>query len=384
MPELDTVRGVAILLVVFFHGFAETGLVGLSGIPRLFVVTTMPGWMGVNLFFVLSGFLITGILLDSRGKQHYYKDFYIRRALRILPIYCLLLIVLLLLPRIGWLDHRRISWQFVGLSFIYLSNVTQLFGVPMQYGPLWSLAVEEHFYLLWPSAVRVFSRNKLAWIAASIFICCPLLRAIAFALKYEYGNGYTWLVADGLAAGALLAIYCRRPGFERKNLQRISALCIGIALLLLTAGLPLGILLSSRFAGGILRPTMLNLGFTGALGFTLLVGTSRWQSLVRRPVLQFFGEISYGLYLIHMLVFDVFDHFAFRYFPILSNTLIAGHFALIVVRFVLAAGAAVTIAYLSRRTLEAKFLSLKDRWTGDRSNSSANRPLAKDKALHAA
>lgn len=215
MPELDTVRGVAILLVVFFHGFAETGLAGLSGIPRLFVIATMPGWMGVNLFFVLSGFLITGILLDSRGKQHYYKDFYIRRALRILPIYCLLLIVLLLLPRIGWLDHRQISWQFVGLSFFYLSNMTQFFGVPMQYGPLWSLAVEEHFYLLWPSAVRIFSRNALAWIAASLFFLCPLFRAIAYALKYEYGNGYTWLVADGLAAGALLAVYCRRPGFER-------------------------------------------------------------------------------------------------------------------------------------------------------------------------
>lgn len=129
---------------------------------------------------------------------------------------------------------------------------------------------------------------------------------------------------------------------------------------------------------------MLNLFFTGALGVTLLVGTSRWQSLVRRPVLQFFGEISYGLYLIHMLVFDVFDHFASRYFPFLSNTAITGHFGLIVVRFMLAAGIAVAIAYLSRRTFEASFLSLKDRWTGNRSGSSTNRQPSKDEALHVA
>jgi len=99
------------------------------------------GFIGVDLFFVLSGFLITGILLDSRESRHYYARFYTRRALRILPVYYALLVLLLLL-------HSS-SIQFVGLSFIYLANMTVFFGVSCGYGPLWSLALEEHYYLLW-------------------------------------------------------------------------------------------------------------------------------------------------------------------------------------------------------------------------------------------
>lgn len=88
MPELDTIRGIAVLLVLFFHGFGfPYGLKGLSGFPKLFVAATLTGWVGVNLFFVLSGFLITGILLDTKSREDYYRRFYIRRALRILPLY---------------------------------------------------------------------------------------------------------------------------------------------------------------------------------------------------------------------------------------------------------------------------------------------------------
>ena len=384
MPELDTLRGIAILLVVFFHGFGPSALAGLSGLPRLFILATTPAWIGVNLFFVLSGFLITGILLDSRDKPHFYKNFYIRRALRILPAYYLLLVVIFLLPRLHLLDHRRISWQFVVLSFIYLSNVTNLFGVPMQYGPLWSLAVEEHFYLLWPSAVRFFTRRRLAWLAAAIFLGSPVLRAIAYELKYEYGNPYTWLMADGLAAGALLALYCRSPKMKRNGLCIASLLSMGSAVLLLVAGLPFGITLSRTLAGGALRTTVLNLFFVGALAATLLVGTSRWQWLVRRPVLQFFGEISYGLYLIHVLAFEVFDHFASLYYPSLSYTSVRGHFALNLIRFILAVGAGVAIASVSRWTFEAKFLSLKERWTSKAPESRTREQQPLDETLQIA
>jgi|SRR5450755_4526833 peptidoglycan/LPS O-acetylase OafA/YrhL len=148
MPELDTIRGIAVLLVLFFHGFGfRYGVQGLSGLPKLFVAATLPGWMGVNLFFVLSGFLITGILLDSKFNRDYFRTFYVRRALRILPLYYAVLLLLAVLTRTGWGD-RRASWAYLGLSFFYLSNITELFGVPSQYTVLWSLAVEEHFYLL--------------------------------------------------------------------------------------------------------------------------------------------------------------------------------------------------------------------------------------------
>jgi peptidoglycan/LPS O-acetylase OafA/YrhL len=247
--------------------------------------------------------------------------------------------------------------------------MVQFFGVPMQYGPLWSLAVEEHFYLLWPTAVRILSRRVLTYLAIAIFFGCPLLRAVAYELRYEYGSGYTWLASDGLAAGAILALYCRRTDVTRRNVLQFSLFCATAAFLLLAVGMPFGILLSERLlGGGSLRVTMLTLFFTGILAATLLVGTSRWKWLVRRPVLQFFGEISYGLYLIHMLVYDVFDHFASRYFPAISAESAQGHFGQILARFTLATGLAVAIAFISRRTFEAKFLSLKDRWTSGTSS----------------
>src|SRR5580658_7311403 len=98
MPELDSIRGVAILMVLFYHGFAtRQNLDAFSGFPKLFVWLASPGWVGVNLFFALSGFLITGILLDSKNHPQYYRRFYLRRALRILPAYYGLLLLLALL-----------------------------------------------------------------------------------------------------------------------------------------------------------------------------------------------------------------------------------------------------------------------------------------------
>ena len=141
MPELDTLRGVAIIAVLFFHGFywRFAGL-HFSAAAATFLQATRAGWLGVNLFFVLSGFLITGILLDSKCRPQYFRAFYVRRALRILPLYYSVLTFI----AAGHLATR----SYVILSFLYLANLTVLFGVPDQYGPLWSLAVEEHFYLL--------------------------------------------------------------------------------------------------------------------------------------------------------------------------------------------------------------------------------------------
>src|SRR5205085_7512260 len=205
MPELDTLRGVAILAVIFYHGFSQYDTAGFSWPTRWFLESAQWGWLGVNLFFVLSGFLITGILLDGKQEQHYYRRFYVRRALRILPAYLLLLLLLMLTYRIG-ISDRHISWSFIGLSFFYLSNLTTFFGVNMQYGPLWSLAVEEQFYLFWPPAVRKLSRRWLAGLALAVFLCTPLLRGAMFLLGHTAEGWYTWLVADGLASGALLAI----------------------------------------------------------------------------------------------------------------------------------------------------------------------------------
>jgi peptidoglycan/LPS O-acetylase OafA/YrhL len=370
MPELDSIRGIAVMLVLFFHGFAfRYGLQGLSGFPKLFVAASLSGWIGVNLFFVLSGFLITGILLDTKSSEGYYRTFYLRRALRILPLYYAVLVLLAVLARTGWVD-RHASWAFLGLSFFYLSNLTPLFGVAMQYGVLWSLAVEEHFYLLWPTVVRSLSRSHVVVAGAIICVVCPCLRAFYFIRGYDTGTGYTWLVADGLATGALLAALARGPWGTRTNMRRSTLIAFAASVTMFAFGYPFGIFRASRFLGATLRETALNLFFAGTVALMLLAGTSRWKAVVNRPVLQFFGEISYGLYLIHMLVFDFEGHLLRRLFPLVS---VVGHFALMVSLFAIAVVVSVAIACLSRWYFEEPFLRLKARFLGNTKRNLAPR-----------
>ena len=359
MPELDTIRGIAVLLVLFFHGFGfRYGLVGLAGIPKLFVAATLPGWVGVNLFFVLSGFLITGILLDTKNRADYYRRFYLRRALRILPVYYAVLFLLAVATRVH-LVERPISWQFLGLSCVYLANVTDLLGVPMQFGVLWSLAVEEHFYLLWPSAVHSLSRRALALVATLICVLCLLLRILYCIRGYSAGAGYTWLVADGLAMGALLALSARGSWGTRVCMARVAMIAIAASLALFGVGAHFGIFQASHFLGQTLRQTGLNLFCGGLIASTLIVGTSSWKRIVNRPLLQFLGEISYGIYLFHMLIFEVVDHELGRFFPGFPQD--AGHFGAMVLRFCSAAGLSIGVAYLSRWYFEEPFLKFKER-----------------------
>ncbi len=178
IPELDGVRGVAVILVLMLHGFAwsmETEK--WTGLARWVELATRPGWMGVDLFFVLSGFLITGILLDSAGKPHYFRNFYARRALRILPLYYGFLILIAIC--------YRGAHDYVFLSAFYLSNMAPILGVAVYYGPLWSLSVEEHFYLLWPWLISRLKTRHIWVLAGSICVIEPVLRGIAYFEGWE-------------------------------------------------------------------------------------------------------------------------------------------------------------------------------------------------------
>jgi peptidoglycan/LPS O-acetylase OafA/YrhL len=351
MPELDMLRGIAVLGVMLLHAFYWS-YAGMSFGPwaRRFVSATQPGWMGVNLFFVLSGFLITGILLDSKDKPYFYRRFYTRRALRILPPYYMLLIVLLLM--------RSSSVAFVGLSFVYLANMTDFFGVVCDYGPLWSLAVEEHFYILWPTVVHKVTARRLAIISAAIVIVTPGLRATSFALGHRSGlDWYTWFVADGLAAGSLIAIVLRTR-ISRKQVWTLCSMLMASAAVLVAVGRPFGITTRNRLLGAGLQYTLITLVCAGILLMFLLAGTSRAKSFVNVSPLRFLGYISYGLYLNHFLAFRVYDLMCRRYFPSLLPS--SGHFALVLLKFALAGGGAIVVAYVSRKYYEERFLRLKD------------------------
>lgn len=345
MPELDSIRGLAVILILFFHGMAPPLRPELSRGGKFMFAVSQRGWIGVNLFFVLSGFLITGILIDSRNRHGYFRRFYTRRALRILPAFYTTLVVLLVG---GW-----ISWRFLTLSVLFLANSTPLLGVPLQYGPLWSLAVEEHFYMLWPAMVRRVPPVTLILLLMAIFAVTPALRAIDFKLTgapADFVALYTWFNLDGLALGALLAIWLRQPWFHRTQLSRL-------ALPLLVGGVASFVFVSEHpFAGAAFSSTASNLGSAGLLSCMLLMGTSRWSFLVDRPVLKFFGFISYGLYLIHALAFRLTETLLSR--PLLALSSAGNPTAAMLLRFVAGSSLAIAFAYLSRRSLEAKFLRM--------------------------
>ncbi len=346
MPELDTMRGVAILLVLFFHGMAPPLKPDLSSGGKFIFALSQHGWIGVNLFFVLSGFLITGILVDSRSRLDYFRRFYIRRALRILPALYTTLILLLVG---GWISAR-----FLALSVLFLANTAPLLGVPLQYGPLWSLAVEEHFYMLWPAIVRRLSASGLILLLTTIIGITPLLRAVGFILIGGFSDNtaslYTWFNLDGLALGALLAIWVRQPWFHRTQLSRV-------ALPLLLAGMAAFVLvLGHPFAEATLSSAACNLASAGLLSCMLLMGTSRWSFVVDRPVLKFLGFISYGLYLIHVVAYRLAEILFAR--PLLALSSGGNPTAAMLLRFIAGSILAIAVAYLSRRSLEEKFLRM--------------------------
>lgn len=354
MPELDTLRGIAVSMVVLYHCFGfGYGVTGLSGIPKVLVALTIPGWAGVNLFFVLSGFLITGILLDTKARPDYYRRFYFRRALRILPLYYGLLVVLAVLMR----SHA--SWGFLGVSAIYMANMTALFGVPNQFKALWSLAVEEHFYLLWPSAIRTLSRRRVIVCAIAIAGVCLFLRVVYYALGIGGTLQYTWLRADGLAFGAVLAAVARSDVASRRAVRKFARVTCAIGLGLFVLGAPFGIFVFDRFLCRTLRETALDLCFASILATVLLLGTSKWKAVVNLRSLQFLGRISYGIYLTHMLVFGMVLDFIGRHYPGWANA--TGHFEIMVLQFCVTAVLTLVLSYLSRRYFEEWFLQLKDR-----------------------
>jgi len=376
MPELDTLRGAAVLLVLLFHGFYFiAGAARFHGPVRWFLLLTNVGWTGVNLFFVLSGFLITGILLDSQSHPEYYRNFYLRRALRILPAYYAVLLLVLAVGRTD-LTTRHVSWGFFGLSLVYLSNVTMLLGVPMQYAVLWSLAVEEHFYLLWPAAVRSFSRRALPWICGCFIAGSAALRALYYWRHCDYGAPYTWLVLDGLAWGALLAICARGKLSARNGMLRFGLACTISSALLVLVLVPAGIMSSGSFVGGVFRISLINSFFAGIVAIALAVGTGPWKTILARPTLRFFGEISYGLYLIHMLAFDIVDRFLGRWGLDVSWT--SGTAALILGRFVAGATLSVSIAYLSRWYFEEPFLRLKEKFAAEAAPAESSLPFSSE------
>jgi peptidoglycan/LPS O-acetylase OafA/YrhL len=289
IPELDGLRGLAVLGVVIYH--CKPRLVGTP-----FHDAALWGWTGVNLFFVLSGFLITSILLESRAKPHYFRNFYGRRILRIWPVYALALAVCYLKP--GWFVNPEANAPW----WVYVLFVQNLFHITLPYalGPTWSLAIEEQYYYLWAPSVR-FLRHP--WLMAVVLVAALVVSPFVRLHHYAWITPtHTLSHLDGIAMGSMIALGLHILKLDRRVWLMLG--CIGIVLGFSSA--------TDRLAGGTaFLDSALSVGFGGAVLAAIASTGSRspinW--LLRRGPLPFYGKISYGLYIVHIFVFIYFGWF---------------------------------------------------------------------------
>lgn len=215
VATLDGVRGLAVLAVILFHSiynFQPANRVE-AVVDPLFEA----GWAGVDLFFVLSGFLITGILIRSKGRPRYYRNFMIRRALRIMPLYYVYVaLTLWVFPAVGIVSapdaavmRDRQAWVWTFLTNFMLVHFGANAGVHLSH--LWSVAVEEQFYLAWPLVVALLSTRSLRRLCIAIVVVAPALRLAASVAGVD-AHSINWLTPlrlDALALGGLAAIMVR-------------------------------------------------------------------------------------------------------------------------------------------------------------------------------
>jgi peptidoglycan/LPS O-acetylase OafA/YrhL len=303
IPALDGLRGIAILAVLFYHYAGGLADHVSSSMPlRAIGAVVAFGWSGVDLFFVLSGFLITGILYDTRDDKGYYRKFYARRILRIFPIYYLLMVVCAILApflREHWRPQHLFFLVYLGFPAVLIWPST-FASSAFRLSHLWSLSVEEQFYACWPWVIGKLrsQRAMLQWcvvLAASALILRALLHYLGVAPAWPYTLLFCRM--DALACGSAIAIVVRGP--LREKIKQWAPFLLTCA-----AGATVAIC-ALRHTESYFDPLIATLGYTAtAIAYgALLVLSLRRESLLAHvlslSVFRTFGKYSYGLYLYH-------------------------------------------------------------------------------------
>lgn len=345
--NLDGIRGIAALMIIWFHFFTFSIIDNyhFSWLPALVKIAEF-GQTGVSLFFVLSGFLITRILLNSKNTKHYFKNFYIRRSLRIFPLYYFFLIIFFyFLPIFSGNAIIPIVDQIYSLT--YLQNFASTFGWQHNKGPghFWSLAVEEHFYLFWPVIIFYFNLRKTAIIISSIILITFIVKIVMLNNGFFIGH-FTFSRIDQLAIGAILALIEQKP-FKRKIslfifLLVISTMLVALILFYLDA--------SHFYIKELFKYPVLALFYFSFIGLIISIDKNCLVNrILTTKYFSYTGKISYGLYVYHPLAISI-----------VAGKLMSGN---IFIDFISCFLASYILASLSYYLIELKFLKLKDRFS---------------------
>lgn len=371
--SLDGLRGMAVLGVMASHLFPGTTrgtLLEPVGAALHF------GAYGVDLFFVLSGFLITGILFDSTSDSGYFRKFYARRTLRIFPLYYGVLFSLFLLTPLLGIQWHRINWALV----FYLQN-TNIFGnfyalqlVPgLSLNHFWSLAVEEQFYLVWPFAVFfIRDLHKLIWTCFSLSLAALLLRFILVFhnANYDFINCSTICRADSLLFGAVLALLLR-SGLHDFVLASAKKIFFAVAAVIVLLNLTRVLIEGHPEWLYVFDSSYLAMRYTlYALASAALIAWCLWPSSLPRRffegrTLRFFGKYSYGLYVLHYVAAGFFISTFRGWILHLTSSKFIGVVGSGFLTFLVA----IVLAYASYNLYEKQFLRMKRYFNYDRSGA---------------
>jgi len=297
--ELDGIRGLAAVMVMIFHFFQCQ--IPTTPITSLVTKISMFGQTGVTLFFVLSGFLITRILISTKSSKNYFSSFYLRRSLRIFPLYYFFLILIYYIIPI-FVSSPIIEFKYNWYYWFYLQNFAITFKWPYD-GPIhfWSLAVEEHFYLFWPLIVYISSTKNLLRISIWICIIAIAIRYILLIQNYDVFY-FTFTNMDSLATGAILGIIeVKRRSLTLKSFYKYSLLAVTLITIFIWG-----------YWGGqrnniiqILKPTLLNALYFSLIGFVITLNEKNTLKIsLSSPLSKYIGRISYGLYVYHPLCYS--------------------------------------------------------------------------------
>jgi peptidoglycan/LPS O-acetylase OafA/YrhL len=363
VPALDGVRGLAALLVMIFHfGRAEVPGSGAAAIGFF----AQFGWGGVDLFFVLSGFLICGILLDTRDRPAFLRTFYARRTLRIFPLYFAFLAayIFVIAPRLpgGASDieaRQRWLWLYVGNFDVAAHGWYS--GTGSHANHLWSLAIEEQFYLLAPFAVLLLSRRGLARLAV---VCALGALALRVALAHtgfpgRWGYVLTFTRVDALCLGALLALAARRGDLLQRLVPIARVVAPLSAVFVVAFALISGNFDSESWRTLQIGLPVLTLGFAALLVLAVASGEGSWiRGTFESRALRFLGVYSYSLYIWHPLVGALVRRTGLRQASIVGPL---GSTGAVLVTLAVKIAVATLVAIVSYRVIEQPFLQLKNR-----------------------